>query len=72
MKKTIGTILALATFPMMCIGGDYEIMFKLATVAMLFIGAWLANLFDDQKSDEEKKSDLRLAHDDGEYKMPEE
>ena len=25
-----------------------------------------------QKSDEEKKSELRLAHDDGEYKMPEE
>lgn len=71
MKKTIGTILTLAAFPMMCIGGDYEIMFKLAAVAMLGIGAWMANLFDDQKSDEEKKSELRLAHDDGEYKMPE-
>ena len=72
MKKTIGTILTLAAFPMMCIGGDCEIMFKLAAVAMLGIGAWMANLFDDQKSDEEKKSELRLAHDDGDYKMPEE
>ena len=72
MKKTIGTILTLAAFPMMCIGGDYEIMLKLAAVAMLGIGAWMADLFDEPKSDEEKKSELRLAHDDGEYKMPEE
>ena len=68
MKKTIGTILTLAAFPMMCIGGKYEIMFKLAAVAMLFIGAWLADLLDD----EEKKSEIRIAHDDGEFKMPEE
>lgn len=72
MKKTIGTILTLAAFPMMCIGGDYEIMLKLAAVAMLGIGAWMADLFDEPKSEEEKKSELRLAHDDGEYKMPEE
>ena len=72
MKKTIGTLLTLAAFPMMCIGGDYEIMLKLAAVAMLGIGAWMADLFDEPKSEEEKKSELRLAHDDGEYKMPEE
>ncbi|MBQ1928234.1 MAG: hypothetical protein II366_00565 [Clostridia bacterium] len=72
MKKTIGTLLTLAAFPMMCIGGDYEIMFKLAAVAMFGIGAWMADLFDEPKSNEEKKSELRLAHDDGDFKMPEE
>lgn len=72
MKKTAGTILTLAAFLMLCLGGKHEVIFKLAAVAMLIIGAWLADLFDDQKSDEEKKSNLRLAHDDGEYKMPEE
>lgn len=72
MKKTIGTTLTLAAFPMLCLGGKYEIIFKLAAVVMLIIGARLADLFDDQKSDEDKKNDLRLAHDDGEYKMPEE
>lgn len=41
-------------------------------LGMFILGVWLARWFDDQKSDEEKKSDPRLAHDDGEYKMPEE
>lgn len=72
MKKTIGTILTLAAFPMLYLGGKYEIIFKIAAVAMLIIGARMADLFDDQKRDEDKKSDLRLAHDDGEFKMPEE
>ena len=72
MKKNIGTLLTLAAVAMLGIGGDYEIMLKLAAVAMLGIGAWMADLFDEPKSEEEKKSELRLAHDDGEYKMPEE
>lgn len=72
MKKIFGLTMTLAAFPMMCIGGEHEIMFKLAAVAMLGIGAWMADLFDEPKSEEEKKSELRLAHDDGDYKMPEE
>lgn len=64
--------MVLAAFPTLCLGGKYEIFFKLAAVAMLIIGARMTDLFDDQKRDEDKKSDLRLAHDDGEFKMPEE
>ena len=68
MKKTIGTILTLAAIPMMCIGGEHEIIIKFAAAVMFIAGAFLADLFDD----EEKKSEIRIAHDDGEYKMPEE
>ena len=49
MKKILGLTMTLAAFPMMCIGGDYEIMFKLAAVAMLGIGAWMADLFDKEQ-----------------------
>ena len=68
MKKTIGTILTIAAIPMMCTGGKYEIIIKLIAAAMFIGGAILADFFDD----EEKKSEIRIAHDDGEYKMPEE
>jgi hypothetical protein len=68
MKKAIGTMMVLAAFPALCIGGTYEIMFKLVAVGMLLAGAWMADLFDDEAT----KSENRLAHDDGEFKMPEE
>lgn len=53
MKKTAGTILTLAAFPMLCLGGKYEIIIKLAAVAMLGIGAWMADLFDNYTTTEE-------------------
>jgi len=68
MKKEIGTLMVLAAFPLLCIGGKYEIVIKLAALVMLLAGAWMADFFDD----EETKSQTRIAHDDGEYKMPEE
>lgn len=67
MKKTLGIIMALASFPIMCLGGSYEVLFKVAGVAMLLGGVLLADLLD--KDDD---SQVRIAHDDGDFKMPEE
>lgn len=61
-------MMVLAAFPTLCLGGDYEILTKLVAVAMLLGGAWMADFFDE----EETKNQTRIAHDDGEYKMPEE
>lgn len=46
MKKGIGTMMVLAAFETLCLGGDYEILTKLVAVAMLLGGAWMADLFD--------------------------
>lgn len=79
MKKTIGIILMLAAFPVMGLSATdpaddhaflIEVVCKLAAIIMLAIGAWMADMFD--KDTEEKKSEVRLAHDDGDFKMPEE
>lgn len=78
-KKLAGALIAcIGIAIMLCIEGNpecgeqafiYELIAKLIGLAMFVGGAWLGDLFKDT---EEEKSKIRIAHDDGEYKMPEE